>query len=138
MSKEKQIKDQSEVLYGGVRRGGEQIEEMSLNIQDAVGGCSSYWSRTIAEKLFGLGYHRQSDDGLILTFDGATGFFPKELIVDAIKAYQKQSEGENVATYPSSAFECSECHWQDWDLLTADSAYNFCPNCGAKMKGGEE
>ena len=52
--------------------------------------------------------------------------------------YRKQSEGENVATYPSSAFECSECHWQDWDLLTADSAYNFCPNCGAKMKGGVE
>ena len=52
--------------------------------------------------------------------------------------YRKQSEGENVATYPSSAFECSECHWQDWDSLTADSAYNFCPNCGAKMKGDKE
>ena len=52
--------------------------------------------------------------------------------------YRKQSEGENVAIYPSSAFECSECHWGDWDLLTADSAYKYCPNCGAKMKGGEE
>jgi hypothetical protein len=51
--------------------------------------------------------------------------------------YRKQSEGKNVAIYPSSAFECSECHWEDWDLYTADSAYNFCPNCGAKMKGGE-
>ena len=46
-------------------------------------------------------------------------------------------QGKNMATYPSSAFECSECHWGDWDLLTADSAYNFCPNCGAKMKDGE-
>ena len=52
--------------------------------------------------------------------------------------YRKQSEGENIALYPSSAFECSECHWQDWDLFTADSSYNFCPNCGAKMKGGAE
>ena len=51
--------------------------------------------------------------------------------------YRKQSEGENVATHPSSAFECSECHWEDLDLYAADSAYNFCPNCGAKMKGGE-
>lgn len=52
-----------------------------------------------------------------------------------IKGYRKQKEGENVAMYPSSAFECSECHWQDWDLYTADSGYNYCPNCGAKMRG---
>lgn len=52
--------------------------------------------------------------------------------------YRKQSEADNVAIHPSSAFECSECHWEDWDLGTADSTYNYCPNCGAKMKGGEE
>lgn len=62
----------------------------------------------------------------------------KEKLIKALQEYRKQSEGENVAMYPSSAFECSNCHWQDWDLLTADSAYNFCPHCGAKMKGGAE
>lgn len=61
-----------------------------------------------------------------------------DLATDLYNAgYRKQIEGENIAMYPSSAFECSECHWEDWDLFTADSAYNFCPNCGAKMKGGE-
>ena len=27
-------------------------------------------------------------EGLILTFDGATGYFPKEFIIEAIKAYK--------------------------------------------------
>ena len=54
------------------------------------------------------------------------------------KGYRKQSEGENIALYPSSAFQCSKCDFEDWDTATADSSrYNFCPNCGAKMKGGE-
>lgn len=38
-----------------------------------------------------------------------------------------------------SAFECSVCGFNDWDTLTADSGkYNYCPNCGAKMDGGDE
>ena len=34
-----------------------------------------------------------------------------------------------------SAFECSVCGWSDWDTLTGDGKYNYCPNCGAKMDG---
>lgn len=30
--------------------------------------------------------------GLVLTFDGATGYFPKEFIIEAIKAYMKQNK----------------------------------------------
>ena len=104
MSKEKQIEN-GEVLYGGTRRGGQQIEEMSLNIQDAVGGCSSYWSRTIAERLFGLGY-------------------------------RKQSEGEWIDANPNGAvykFACTLCGETKLGKGTP-----YCPNCGAKMKGGEE
>lgn len=53
--------------------------------------------------------------------------------------YRKQSEGENIALYPKSSFECSICNWSDWDTTTGDTnRYNYCPNCGAKMKGGEE
>lgn len=34
-------------------------------------------------------------------------------------------------------FECSVCHWSDDDTTTGDtSVYNYCPNCGAKMDGG--
>ena len=38
----------------------------------------------------------------------------------------------------NSAFECSVCGWQCWDTIPGDTeVYNYCPNCGAKMKGGE-
>jgi predicted RNA-binding Zn-ribbon protein involved in translation (DUF1610 family) len=46
--------------------------------------------------------------------------------------------GHNIKDH-DSAFECSVCGWEDWDTLTADtSKYNYCPNCGAKMDGGNQ
>lgn len=37
----------------------------------------------------------------------------------------------------NSAFECSICGFSDWDTMTADCGkYNYCPNCGARMDGG--
>lgn len=41
-----------------------------------LGGC--FYEETAEEK------------GLVLTIDGATGYFPREFIVEAIKAYMKQ------------------------------------------------
>lgn len=36
-----------------------------------------------------------------------------------------------------SQFRCSFCGW--WSLdPSIDGAYNYCPNCGAKMDGGAE
>lgn len=46
-----------------------------------IGGCS------YAEKA--------EEKGLVLTIDGATGYFPKEFIVEAIKAYMKQNKGSD-------------------------------------------
>lgn len=47
-------------------------------------------------------------------------------------------EGTNLNAEWPSLFECSVCHWSDGDTYTGDtSTYNFCPNCGAKMKGGD-
>ena len=35
-----------------------------------------------------------------------------------------------------SQFRCSVCGW--WSLdPSIDNAYNYCPNCGAKMDGGD-
>ena len=49
--------------------------------------------------------------------------------------YRKQSEGEDLSEY-NGAFECSLCHWSDWDTMTGDTnSYNYCPNCGARMRG---
>jgi hypothetical protein len=39
----------------------EQIEEMSRHIQNAVGGCSTYWSRLISEALYDAGYRKRSE-----------------------------------------------------------------------------
>ena len=36
-----------------------QIEKLSNEIQDAVNGCSSYWSRLIAEHLYNENYRKQ-------------------------------------------------------------------------------
>jgi hypothetical protein len=54
--------------------------------------------------------------------------------------YRKQTEGEWVHTDKAEHWygkdECSECHYHTFDR-TDLSHLNFCPNCGAKMKGGE-
>lgn len=41
--------------------------------------------------------------------------------------YRKQIEAENMAMYPTDAFECSLCGWSNWDLATGDGTYKFCP-----------
>lgn len=52
--------------------------------------------------------------------------------------YRKQSEGEwekrTFVIFDSAkvGYRCSECN-TTWDAPT-----NYCPNCGAKMKGGAE
>ena len=54
------------------------------------------------------------------------------------KGYRKQSEGEWLvkwrSTFPQyepSEYECSNCGYRRTVL------HKYCPNCGAKMKGGE-
>lgn len=56
--------------------------------------------------------------------------------------YRKQIEGEWIK-HPAS-YECTACkeefcvegYAEDYDPIT-DWDLHFCPNCGAKMKGGE-
>ena len=61
--------------------------------------------------------------------------------------YRKQSEGEWKDHYlikvkcPDNGYpsvKCSVCEMVCCDLVNNHHfAYHFCPNCGAKMKGGE-
>ena len=38
-----------------------------------------------------------------------------------------------------SLFRCSVCGWFCWDTYCGDTdTYNYCPNCGAKMKGAND
>ena len=48
--------------------------------------------------------------------------------------YHKQSEGEWIKKYDKAPrYVCSVCNH-----LFNNKSYNYCPNCGAKMKGGAE
>lgn len=53
-----------------------------------------------------------------------------------MRGYRKQIECEDVSRF-RGVFECSECHWTDEDIGTADPI-RFCAGCGAKVKGGDE
>ena len=59
----------------------------------------------------------------------------------ADKGYRKQSEGEWTNNNGRTLYKCSVCgHTRPYDAQADDISYwtcNFCPNCGAKMKGGE-
>ena len=62
--------------------------------------------------------------------------------------YRKQSEGEWIltstfkSTFPLPVADlytaCSVCRWKPPKYSADYKEYNFCPNCGAKMKGGAE
>jgi hypothetical protein len=72
-------------------------------------------------------------------------------VADALylENYRKQSEGEwKQTTEPLGAHdvdcvECSDCgeSWvldEDFDYDVVKDFWNYCPNCGARMGGGEE
>jgi hypothetical protein len=63
-------------------------------------------------------------------------FSEAEKIADFVinkQGYRKQSEGE-WESFPSlgNKYRCSYCK------AKVESRTNFCPHCGAKMKGGED
>lgn len=52
--------------------------------------------------------------------------------------YRRQSEGEWISNELGGykyAFYCNECGWVDG--YPFNDRHKYCPNCGAKMKGGE-
>jgi hypothetical protein len=89
----------------------EQIEEMAKILIDYKNKNHIMASTAIladyAEELYNAGYRKQSDgDGLLLTFDGATGYFPKEFIIEAIKTHMKQSVGGWISVDERLPEEC--------------------------------
>lgn len=55
--------------------------------------------------------------------------------------YRKQSEGEWIASnIPQEKYVCSVCGGACWyyDCQGEVAKSRYCPNCGAKMKGGAE
>ena len=69
--------------------------------------------------------------------------------IENLAGYRKQSEGEWVETteplgaHDVPCVECSVCNEsyvldEDFDLDVVHTFWNYCPNCGAKMRGGVE
>lgn len=64
--------------------------------------------------------------------------YPNRILVgelDKPRVYlpERTCRNDNDNDNDPSRFTCSECGWEDWDTYTADSAFSYCPNCGAKV-----
>ena len=77
----------------------------------------------IAEKVF----HDLTDEfyGVMQVLDELPSTDRKGQWIDRIEEH-----GDSIGIYPWEAFKCSEC-----GHLTAGNEYNFCPHCGADMRG---
>ena len=82
MSREKRIEEMAEVLR-------HSCDNECFKGKDGFTDCD------VCEAclLYEAGYRKQSEDGLILTFDGASGYFPKEFITQAVKEYKARQDG---------------------------------------------
>ena len=60
----------------------------------------------------------------------------KEKLTKALKGYRNQSEGEWIKH--GYKYQCTQCKvLMDIDGTPSENLLHYCPNCGAKMKGGE-
>ena len=65
----------------------------------------------------------------------------RDEVTRALIGYRKQSEGEwEVSDIPDEKYVCSVCGGACWyyDYRGELAKSRYCPNCGAKMKGGGE
>ena len=110
MSKEKQIEKMAHDI----------CESRKANFADGCRVCNYHENRClyqdIACALFKLGYRKQSEGEWL---GDADGYADGEFVYDV--------------------WHCSECnHCIDDGTDDADLLPNYCPNCGARMKGGAE
>ena len=101
-----------------------QIEEMTTFLFHFTGGYSTCWEddcMKLAEHLYSAGYRKQSEGEWI--------------------PYESESYGCDDET---TWYKCSHCGKDAYGRCRDDEWYSmpicseYCPNCGAKMKGGTE
>ena len=53
----------------------------------------------------------------------------------AVEAWNTRYERtcHDVGAMFKSLWECSECGWECCDTYSCESAFSYCPNCGAKV-----
>ena len=105
-----------------------QIEEMAKDLQEThdYDGCEAWHCGGCEYEKYGKNYMCSSI---------------KQAEKMTAKGYRKQSEGEwarfdvSGVNYGQVYYQHKECTVNETQLFT--SPHKFCPNCGAKMKGGE-
>lgn len=153
MSREKQIEDQSEILYGGRRKGGKRFAEMCAkafenaeahpeNYDEMFAGYENNLNKAVAL----IEWQKQEIESLTIRMN-ALGLAVKSLAEERGKYFLRKENGEVVplvkqaewSYIPSDdpravgSYMCSRCKCQ----IREDEKYRmlYCPNCGAKMKG---
>lgn len=95
----------------------EQIEEMAKDVARSISWCNEEIPTVdclgTAAALYGKGYRKQKEGEWIW--------------INQAKGYLEPPYGDTC--------KCSLC---EFVIDVSESNYNFCPNCGAKMKGGAE
>lgn len=129
----------------------QQIEDMAAALNfcknTPIEECHSKvdCKHCLAEQIYEAGYHK------IPTTDWLTkGISEEELEREKQEAlaefaesqgYTKIKHGEwvhsGLAEHWRGKDECSECHYHTADRIDL-SYFNYCPNCGAKMKEADE
>ena len=63
----------------------------------------------------------------------------KEIVEDAPSSdVAPVVHGKNLKEEYPTLFQCSVCGCEDWDTSEVNyGEYNYCPNCGARIDGGE-
>ena len=75
----------------------------------------------------------------ILNHEGEYMDYLAESEVEAIKTLAEERHGEWIYHRHNHNYECPFCHRciDETDMPCADT-WDFCPNCGARMKEGDE
>ena len=108
----------------------EQIEEMAKDISKAMEYAGKILTQETAD--FVKKHHRYHSK---IDFDKAHSRSISELEAEFLynAGYRKQSEGEWTYSEDKRSMKCTHCRKR----MKIQLDRRYCPNCGAKMKGGE-
>ena len=94
----------------------------------------------IGDKVYVQGYVDEiRNDTVIIRNDGGYfGTVPSEVITGEMPEPKKGKWHSRIYS-KIEMFVCSECqHEYSHDAETGEQFYNYCPNCGADMRGEQE
>ena len=116
MSREKQIDEMAKDVWKA-SCAGRDIPCHTCKFADMKKDSYSCLDYTIAEGLYNTGYHKQSEGEWVQGND-----LPKDIKFIPL----------------SSGLYCSNCLSEAyWDSDYGQQKFDYCPNCGAKMKGAD-